>query len=175
MTALNAPRTVFALDPGKLTCGVALFVNERFRVGAFLKADNTFLLGKEVELWARAQRERFALPALVDTLVCEGQQVYPGMRAANPNDLLPLSYLCGAVQARIPAHQCLMPLPKTWKGTLRKEAFTRRILSRLGKDEMEILKEVRCPPSLLHNVVDAVGLALWTMGAVRTDDKTEVV
>ena len=175
MTPLNAPRTVFALDPGKLTCGVALFVNERFRVGAFLKADNTFLLGKEVGTWAKAQSNRFALPEVIDTLVCEGQQVYPGMRAANPNDLLPLAYLCGAVQGRIQAHQCLMPLPKTWKGTLRKEAFTRRILSRLGKDELEILKDVKCPPSLLHNVVDAVGLALWTMGAVRTDELPEVV
>jgi hypothetical protein len=175
LPALSAPRTVLALDPGKLTCGVALFINESFRAGAFLKADNTFLLGEAVEEWWQQQRTRFTLPALCDTLVCEGQQIYPGMRTANPNDLLPLSYLCGAVQARVKAYQCLMPLPKTWKGSLRKESFTRRILSSLRKDELQILKELKCPESKLHNVVDAVGLGLWHIGAVRTDDPPEVV
>jgi hypothetical protein len=172
---LDTPRTVLALDPGKLTCGVALFINERFRAGAFLKEDDTYLLGLEVEKWWQAHRARFALPRMCDTLVTEGQQIYPGMRAANPNDLLPLAYLCGAVQARIEAHQRLTPLPKVWKGSLRKEAFTRRTLTRLGTDEIQTLKEVRCPESKLHNVVDAIGLGLWVLGALRTSDPSEVV
>lgn len=175
MTPLTAPRTVLAVDPGKSTCGVALFVNERFKAGAFLKAEETHKLGLEVEKWWQAQRARFVLPRLCDTLVTEGQQVYPGMRAQNPNDLLPLSFLCGAVQARVEAHQRLMPLPKTWKGSLRKEAFTRRILSRLGADEIQTLKEVKCPESKLHNVVDAIGLGLWVLGAVRVDDTSKEV
>lgn len=174
-TKMTDPRTVFALDPGKSACGVALFVNERLKAAALLKADDTYLLGEEVESWVYVQRTRFGLPDMLDTVVCESQQVYPGMRSRNPNDLLPLAYLCGAVQARLPSYQRLMPLPRTWKGALRKEAFTRRILSRLAPDEMQIVKEIKCAPSVLHNAVDAIGLALWTMGAVRTDEPNEVV
>jgi hypothetical protein len=173
---LSSPRTILAVDPGKRKCGVALFVNERLTTASLLTADNTFLLGKTVWLWWLKQAEDRVLDPKLDRLVTEGQVVYPGLRTANPNDLLPLSYLCGAVQARVEAEETLMPLPREWKGSLKKELFTRQILSRLHKEELAIVDQVKCPKGELHNVVDAVGLGLWTMGAIRLHPpKNEVV
>lgn len=172
--SLSDPRSLVAVDPGKSACGVALFINERFRAGAYLKAEETFDLGIAVESWVRQHQKRFTLPDTVDVLVVEGQQIYGAVSYANPNDLLPLAYLAGAVFARVPAHARRMPLPRQWKGSLKKELFTRRILSSMRADERIVLEEVDCPKSKLHNVLDAVGLGLWSIGAVRTIDPPEV-
>lgn len=168
MSVLGIPPSLLAVDPGKLTCGVALFLSRKLRATAFLKAENTFLLGRAVEDWTREAQQRFLLPDVVDQLVTEGQQVYGG-RSADPNDLLPLAYLCGAVHVRIRAHQTLMPLPREWKGSLKKEIFTKQILLRLHKDELCIINETKCPASKLHNVIDAAGLGLWALGSLRSE------
>ena len=164
--ALSTPPSLLAVDPGKSTCGVALFLSRRLRETAFLKAENTYMLGKAVEDWLATARQRYLLPDVLDQLVTEGQQVYGG-RSADPNDLLPLAYLCGAIHVRIKAHQTLMPLPREWKGSLKKEIFTKQILLRLHKDELTIINETKCPPSKLHNVIDAAGLGLWALGSLR--------
>jgi hypothetical protein len=145
-----------------------LFLSRRLRAAAYLKAENTYLLGKAVETWTLEARQRYLLPEVLDQLVTEGQQVYGG-RSADPNDLLPLAYLCGAVHVRVPAFQTLMPLPREWKGSLKKEVFTKQILMRLHKDELTVINEVKCPPSKLHNVIDAAGLGLWALGSLRTE------
>lgn len=174
MSSLVEPRSLLCVDPGKNTCGVALFVNETFQVGALLSAESTFDLACVIEEWWYTQRVRFCL-SKCDVLIVEGQQVYGGLGHANPNDLLPLAYLAGAVFARIQATNKQMPLPRQWKGSLKKEIFTRRILSGLRKEELITLDEVACPKAKLHNVVDAIGLGLWFLRAVRTDDPPEVV
>lgn len=157
-------------------CGVALFVNATLVACDLIQADNTFLLGKHVHLWWVAQRSRFALDDRLSILVTENQQVYPGARSANPNDLLPLAYLNGAVHARIDADETLMPLPRVWKGSVEKSVFTRRILAKLQPDELSIVKGTKCAASKLHNVVDAVGLGLYAIGSVRpVPGYTEVV
>lgn len=166
MTVLAAPPSLLAVDPGKSTCGIALFLSRRLVEAAFLKAENTFLLGKAVEDWTEACKKRFMLPEVLDQLVTEGQQVYGG-KLTNPNDLLPLAYLCGAVHVRIKAYQTLMPLPREWKGSLKKEVFTKQILMRLDKAELNIINETKCPASKLHNVIDAAGLGLWALGSLR--------
>lgn len=174
--APSDPRTVLAVDPGKKKAGIALFVNERLVVADLLRADNTFTLGKIAWMWWSREADRAGLDLKVDRLVTEAQEVYPGMKTANPNDLLPLAYLCGFLHAKIEAEETLMPRPREWKGSIQKDIFTRRILSRLHKDEIRIVDGVACPKGELHNVVDAVGLGLWSMGAVRLNPpQSEVV
>lgn len=53
-------------------------------------------------------------------------------------------------------------LPRTWKGTLPKRAMLRVIVAALDADERRLVKALGLPASLVHNVLDAIGLVLWS-------------
>lgn len=157
-------QVTMAVDPGKKACGVALLVGGTLVSAYLVKAPDPYEVAKRVQEWWWAERDRLGLGDKVDVLVTEGQQVYPGPRKADPNDLLPLSFVCGAVQARIPAKMRLMPKPREWKSNIAKEVWTRRILSRLSKEELKLVQSVKVAKSLQHNVIDSIGLGKWAIG-----------
>lgn len=53
-------------------------------------------------------------------------------------------------------------LPRTWKGTLPKKSMLRLIWERLDVNERAQVKALGLPASLVHNVLDAIGLVLWS-------------
>jgi hypothetical protein len=57
--------------------------------------------------------------------------------------------------------------PQQWKGTLAKEIFAKRILSRLSAYEMSVLDDLKMAESKKHNVIDAIGLGLWGLGRLQ--------
>jgi hypothetical protein len=54
--------------------------------------------------------------------------------------------------------------PHEWKGQRPKEVDNRYTLSILSEEEREMVKRVKCPESLRHNMIDAIGIGLWKVG-----------
>lgn len=160
------------LDPGKRLCGVALHVDGVLRAAALLrpKPDTTYQVAAMVERWlAATATERLRPPGTVDLLVCEFPQVYGGPRKADPNDLLPLAECVGAVEARVKALRTARYLPREWTKGVPKEIRLRRYLTTLTPAEIEVVKAIKGPASLLHNVLDACALGAYALGEFKID------
>jgi len=165
----RAKETVLAVDPGKNLAGVALFKDGILSAATLIRAKEPYLVAEGV--YEFFTEEAVADPGMsmdVDRLVTEGQQIYQRSQA-DPNDMLPLAQVVGGVHALLLAKDRFIPMPREWKGTLPKEVFSQRILSRLTTEELGVLDAVQAPKSLMHNVVDGVGLGLWVLG--RMDKK----
>src|SRR5262245_29015263 len=105
------------------------------------------------------------LPPQVDyhNIVIEIPQVYLGSKSkGNPNDLIRLAYAAGCLVGDRLGVETVWP--RQWKGTIKKEAMLRRILSKLTPFELGMLQGLGLPPSKEHNVTDAVGIGLWKLG-----------
>lgn len=109
--------------------------------------------------------------------VVEAQQVY-GAGKANANNLIPLAMVAGAaaVAGYRVAGNVKNPLPREWKGQLKKGPSHRATLEHYGiaytrgKRARDPVAEVHWPEDVvcfgpvqqhLSEVVDALGLALW--------------
>lgn len=94
------------------------------------------------------------------TLVIEQQQIYasrPGYKGTrSPADILELTGVTGAVVGRVPAVAYVGYLPRDWKGTVNPDAFTARIERKLTPADRSAIQP--CAASLVHNVLDSVGL-----------------
>jgi hypothetical protein len=114
----------------------------------------------------------------IERIVIEGQRHRPGS-PVRPQDLIHLGQVAGALvgicRTLWPGVEILMPEPSDWKGSIRKDIFTRRILSNLDLelDERGGLAykgskpQVRVPgtPGLSKrdssHPIDGLGLAHW--------------
>lgn len=105
----------------------------------------------------------------VDHVLMELPQVYPGLRAKDPNDLISIATDAGLRIGRFrPEASVQFVKPRGWKGTIAKDVFTRRIVKvaasigpARGVDLRAALAAV--PSELRHNAIDAVGLGLWKL------------
>lgn len=92
-------------------------------------------------------------------LVCEIPQVYSGPRDEDPNDLIDLAGVVGAVAANIVLGSIeWSPTPREWKGQLPKAITKKRVDAKLGDHEKAA---IAWPiKSLCHNVYDAIHLGM---------------
>jgi len=117
--------------------------------------------GKErVEKWrniAEATALTTGLSMGDNRLVAEIPQVYQDKKT-DPNDLIDLAGIVGALAGKLSGTVEWSPLPREWKGQIPKEITQKRVLKRLAADEME---RIQWPiKSLAHNVYDAIHLGL---------------
>lgn len=145
--------SLLAVDPGKKGAGVAYFEDGKLCRCAFPVGAGPYEVALAVSVWH--------LGPVVDDLVIEGQQVYGGFTAQDPNDLLPLAQVVGAVFARVRHHNRHNPLPRQWKGSVAKAIFTERLRAGLTDQEAALLSGLRLPKRTEHNVLDAIGLGKW--------------
>lgn len=109
-----------------------------------------------------------------EILTVEGQDVrYTGKTNANPQDVLNLALISGAAIGESVADAIYCPLPREWKGTVKKVIKQKRILSGLGIEyEMRGGKDPYPVPVNFKqygnvnagdwkDLTDAVGLAVW--------------
>jgi hypothetical protein len=160
---------LLAVDPGKKHAGVAFFRDGILVAADLIRADDPLSVAFAVLNWVGAVPAKTGVarydyvpdPNEVDVIVTERQQIYPGIRKADPNDLLPLAECVGAVNALIQAPMRKRPLPREWKGSTPKAIFTQRIEEGMSAEEHAIVAAKKLPKSLVHNVIDAIGLGKW--------------
>jgi hypothetical protein len=97
----------------------------------------------------------------MDTIVCEIPQIYktsPG----DPNDLVAVAMVAGALCAAIPCKKIETFWPAEWKGQVPKAIHHKRLMGKLSAAELTIVKEAKITAGeRVHNILDAVGLGVW--------------
>lgn len=140
--------SLIAIDPGVRNVAVARFDWDELTFAVLLPVP----------------ADAFAYPR-ASRVVIETPRIYPASRQkGDPNDLVALARVVGRLQEHYLAAGADVELlePRTWKGTLAKEAMTERIRGRLSAAELGRIQRVA--KSLEHNLLDAVGLGLHALG-----------
>lgn len=141
---------IVGIDPGKKHSGVAILVDG-------------------VLDWVELQKREFDCSIDYPTaeqpweMIIEVPQVYRHGKG-DQNDLIEVAVVSGMwLQAAY--NKCYKPKlvrPREWKGSVPKKIHNNRILAKLSEAERRLLEEI--PSYLRHNVIDAVGIALWRAG-----------
>ena len=102
-----------------------------------------------------------------DELALEWPEVYRGgsRKGANPNDLLPVSAVAGALVVEYGiGGNCTFYKPRQWKGNVGKDVMVNRVLNRLDEDELKVYTGKGMPKTYAHNAADAIGVGLKHLG-----------
>lgn len=105
----------------------------------------------------------------VDCVVTEFPRVYP-RSPINPAGLMQLAAVAGAIIGRLDPVLGFAYLPADWKGKRKKEDTTPQILKALDEIERNVVALAEGPASLLHNMMDAIGIGLWHQGRIKWED-----
>lgn len=138
------PETGDLLRAGLVSCDyeVGMERAEKWREMAW-RVDDVLGLSNGDEIW----------------LVIEVPQVYPGPREEDPNDLIDLAGVLGAIVGKIlVGYVEWSPLPREWKGQLPKRVTKQRVDDRLKVGETEVIEWP--VERLKHNVYDAIHLGI---------------
>lgn len=155
---------MLCVDPGLRGCGVAEFLGGTLVRAAYVKNPETEGRGYAAHqslACAVYQWGRFH-----DLLAIEHPRVYPGsaQQKGDLNDLLDLVGVGGAIAAYF-AKTTETVFPADWKGQVPKAMMTERISRSITPEERKTIE--KCPASLMHNVLDAVGIGLWKLGRLN--------
>lgn len=95
--------------------------------------------------------------------VIEYPEIYPQrFWRGPPNTIRDLAAVAFGIAVAIDATpRPQLILPKTWKGQVPKEIHNARTLERAGIAEKDLIKMAGAPKTKIHNVLDAIGLAIW--------------
>lgn len=161
-------KTLVSFDPGLREAGLAVFTNGLLTAAFLVRNPNTkdrggkawLAMGREV---AKTLRGVIYTP---DLFVSEIPQVYREGKSANvsPDDLTNLTGVVGCVIGFLDPSEVKTYVPAEWKGQVPKDIHNKRVITALNADEHWVLyNTVKCPASLLHNVVDAIGVGLFEL------------
>jgi hypothetical protein len=177
-----AAAVVVAMDPGIRGCGLAMFEAGRLKHATYVR--NPTRKGSDglaittMGLAVGSTAKTWLAPRAKDTpLVCcvEMPQVYAhGKGEGDPNDLIPLAAVDGALLTALPWSATVTYRPRVWKGTIDPDILTARLCSTapgalLYPDEHTHTDKV-CT-SLAHNMWDAVGIGLYYLGRLHMHGK----
>ncbi len=155
--------TLLAIDPGLNACGCAYFIDNILVNSGLIgyTAPTWEAIPKRAAMTADAVFTEFGIP---ERLVIEWPQVYRlgGRAGADPNDLLGLAAVAGALCVRACDPVVNTYKPAEWKGQVPKEVHHARILRFLSDTEKKAIPKLA--KSKLHNVLDAIGLGLFHLG-----------
>lgn len=158
------PNTIIAVDPGLRACGVAITRHSRL-VKAWLsknpeKKDDGAVAWRQMCRQVLREIIDLSLGYHFDLLVVE-RQYMPMNR--NPYALTGLTAIAGGLVCSIVAEEVQSVWPSVWKGKMDGQQRVEMILQALTVEER------RCADGLdkkttAHNVLDAIGIALWASG-----------
>jgi hypothetical protein len=178
MGAEESRLNLLAVDPGLNATGWARFERGTLVACGLLTASHTETVAN------RARRMHSGLAGVVAhasplLLLVEKPQVYPQRKQrGDPNDLIALAVVAGALLTSMPNTDVALISPRQWKGTIPKERkltdylVHTRILKVLCAGERRVYDYALAqhPESLRHNIADAVGIGLWALPpSVRGD------
>ena len=148
---------LLAIDPGKKLCGWAAFAE---------LVDGSFQL-VDCGLWrVNPKLSRECSAPFARVVMLEKPQIYSSrVSKGDPNDLVDIAVRGAWLAASMaPKATLVTRLPREWKGTVDPEVMLDRIKDRLSAWELGHLDRCGAPPSLMHNVIDAIGLGLHGVG-----------
>lgn len=158
---------ILAIDPGSTCAGWSTWRATGATVGKpldfALDACGLLRYTSTEEAVAQARRLHADHGVLVGRVVVELPQVYSQRHwKGDPNDLILVAATAGVIVGALGLKPVSWVKPHAWKGTVPKNVHNARVLDAL-KDRREIFDAVRAsvPSSLLHNVIDAIGLGAW--------------
>jgi hypothetical protein len=161
---------IVTLDPGAHEAGVAVWHRDGILADAYLvraaRRDPWLHLAMLVKDELR--------DVDVEWVVIERPQVYVASRSkGDPNDLITLALMAGAVAGLLEAPFLTEYKPAQWKGQAPKDVMIERIIRALTVDEHT---RVRLPDakSLAHNVWDAIGIGLYHLRGKRRGRKNKI-
>ena len=148
-----------SLDPGLRGSGVAWWAED----GSLLFVDylrNPVKKGDGPGAWVG-----FDLLPLYDNrpdyFISEVPQVYrAGASKGDPDDLIQLAGVVGVFSNIFRATTHFGVKPREWKGQVPKDVHHARLVKTLTPEEMAMIDRA-APPSLRHNVLDAVGIGRY--------------
>lgn len=154
-----------SIDPGKHACGVAVWSLQTYKLIVACWVRNPFKDEPGVERahrWGDMARQVAAYLSRWKPygmgLILEIPQIYGDKSEKDPNDLLDLAGVQGAIVGATNANVEWSPLPKEWKGQLPKDVSERRVDSKLSHAEKT---SIEWPAkSYRHNVYDAIHLGI---------------
>lgn len=170
MLAPSKGQRVLAIDPSLSSTGVAIFdpygMTHVLRSASLVKGDKPAAVLAERCHYVVSEILH-GLATVVDVVVVERPRINAATHGskADPDDLLKLAILCGAIAQAFQSRGCkvLFIKPDAWKGQAPKEVTTARAVARLSDAEMRCVS-LPSAAGLQHNVWDAVGIGLWATG-----------
>ncbi len=141
---------MMSVDPGTKATGWAIWDRNAMVLCGLARGKN----------WIHTVRE---VPKMqVERLWLEDQQIYRNSNV-DAHSLLAVSRVVGALAFHVPADQVELVRPAAWKGQVPKDVCNRRTHARLTPAEKVLLELAKCPKSLEHNLMDAIGIGLWAV------------
>jgi hypothetical protein len=150
-----------SLDPGLRGCGVAWWhANGSLAHVAYLH--NSVKKGDGPAAWMGYDWiTGFWYTTKVEHFISEVPQVYrAGASKGDPDDLIQLAGVVGVFSALFSATTYTGVKPREWKGQVPKDVHHARLVKTLTPEELAMV-EASAPPSLRHNVLDAVGIGRY--------------
>lgn len=154
---------MLAIDPGLRGLGVAVFVDQELADARYVPSFEHGARGPAA--WVAMAKAFETNPW--DVVVIEVPQIYQGAKQkGDPDDLLQVTGVVGAICGRVRADRLVGVRPREWKGQLPKEVCRARIEGKLSEVELRRVVPSR-HKSLAHNVWDAVGIGLFFLELER--------
>lgn len=168
--------TLIAIDPGLRGCGLAVFKAGKLYRAEYVRNHDKSNRGPVAhmvmaEAIAHAAQDCVGYATTPNHVTVEFPQIYSGpQKGIDMNDLLDIAGVASACMATVAAwlaiqdSDCRWSLPAGWKGNIKKEIMTNRILASLTDAERGLIVSAGAKD---HNTVDAVGVGLWQLGRLN--------
>ncbi len=165
--------TLIAVDPGLRGSGLAIYRGGVLHHAEYVKNPDEFNRGPVAHSSMADRLYHVAYMPHSDVrnthLIVEFPQIYSGPgKGADPNDLLDIA---GVASATVQVFtECILSAnlrwvkPFEWKGNIKKQIMTDRILASLTDGERAVIVS---SGSKDHNTVDAAGLGLHQLGRLN--------
>lgn len=166
----TTPQITLAVDPGIRGCGCALFEGDQllqawYETNPIAKGNDAHTASMVARAVNIAARARAPMLLHITRLVIEMPVVRDARHSkGDPNDLIPLAAINGALCVLFPCAVVVQYAPEQWKGQLDKQAMNTRALGRLSLYERELISDAG---ALAHNVYDAIGIGLHFVGRLK--------
>lgn len=157
---------MICIDPGLRGCGAALFHEQKLIEARYISNPEKTRRGPVA--W-RAMADAIMntwgwMGPVTSDMYLEVPQVYGGPRAEDPNDLIDLAGVDGAIASRYASSNLNFFLPRQWKGQVPKDKMTQRIKEQLFDFELARVKSAGAKD---HNTYDAIGIGLFVLGRLE--------
>jgi hypothetical protein len=157
-------KTLLSIDPGN-NAGGAVFVDNCLKACG-LVSRGWGEAGHLLPLLELQQRFPGAVVCRFDELVIELPRITRGpggqTEGKDPNDLIKLAFGAGRYVERFPHTSLRTVYPSEWKAGVPKRTHNARVILALSEAERALIPKLAA--SLVHNVVDAIGIGLEHLG-----------